>query len=392
MKSLYAICLLLIASCVFTHATFADESPLNNVRKLRREGKFDNALAVLDRLEKRKGTATTIRSLISLERALTLFESQKSVADAEEKRKLLEQTLVLLKQFAKKNPRHERSGEANAILGQILLSQAHAENWKSRSLAKKDERAKLQDRARDLLAEAREALESAHDQYVVAWRAFPKFIDKRAQPKQYAQRKEAEIGYMRVQYNLAQCAYEEARSYDRKSDESIEGMRAAATAFEEVYSKYRTQVVGLFARIWQGKCFEESGDLRTSMGIYNEVLNHPGKSGILRVLGDQAQQFRLVLLNHESRRDYDLVIVEGEKWIAQNNAPKHVSEVGLGIRWEIIAAQQAKATAAETDLAEPERQRLLEQALANAHFISRIPGPYKEFAKLKILELSKSLQ
>ena len=100
----------------------------------------------------------------------------------------------------------------------------------------------------------------------------------------------------------------------------------------------------------------------------------------------------MICLNHDSRKDYDLVIVEGEKWLTQAKPNEMQSDVGLGIRWETARAQQLKAHSKTTELSANERSKLLQQALTNIRYVQQHPGSYQHHAKLKYRELLEAIK
>jgi hypothetical protein len=150
-------------------------------------------------------------------------------------------------------------------------------------------------------------------------------------------------------------------------------------------------VAGLYARLWQGKCFEEQGDLVKALGIYNELLGHGGDnpSPALKTLQDRVRLFRLVCLNHERRRDFLVVIDEAEQWLKVNEE-KSPSRTGLGIQWELARALESQARSEETDVFE--RDRLLQRALETAQAINRHEGEYREPSRTMIERLKRELK
>ncbi|MDA1012947.1 MAG: hypothetical protein O3A00_00670 [Planctomycetota bacterium] len=166
------------------------------------------------------------------------------------------------------------------------------------------------------------------------WKSFPPFIDRKKDAKQFAERRQVESEFLIVQLQLATCGYVESQTYDIGSNEHEQSLTKAARGFEQIHRKYRTQVAGLQGRLWQGKCLEELGEIRHALGIFNELLQHGGRGKPLRQLGNQAQHFRMICLNHDSRRDWELVVVESKNWIRDSTEAERNSSAGLGILWE----------------------------------------------------------
>ena len=190
--------------------------------------------------------------------------------------------------------------------------------------------------------------------------------------------------------NLAVLSYEMAQTWDRGSAENKQSLSEAAGAFEHIHARYRQQIAGLYARMWQGKCFEELNDITKALGIYNELLGHGGDkpSKPLSTLQDRVRHFRLCCLNHEQRKDYELVIDEAQEWLTANS-DKEGTRTWLGIQWELARAlrMQADSEGKSAD----ERMALLRQALFAARTINRFPGEYKDNSSTMIQKLTAEL-
>lgn len=238
------------------------------------------------------------------------------------------------------NPKDHQPGDAKTAKtlteqGRELLEKATETIWEAKSPAERKNSEKLRMKARGLLAKARKALQAAHDQYKAAFTAFPAFISQETEEEEYIARQEAEVAYMRSQIDLAQCTYAEAQTHAQDSQEFKEQITQAAKEYQNVHEKYRSFVVGLHARMWQGKCLEESNEIGKALGIYNELLAHPSSSDAMQKLRHMVQHFRLICLNYDERREdkKKLVINEAAAWLAkdQDNA---VTTVELGVRYQ----------------------------------------------------------
>ena len=107
------------------------------------------------------------------------------------------------------------------------------------------------------------SLEAARNQWTEVrefvgekWKGYPKFIDRKLNPEQYAARARAEIAYIRAQLEVANCVYLSARiaNSDKARDEVLE---LAAKQYEEIHQKYRSMVGGLSARLWMARRYQE---------------------------------------------------------------------------------------------------------------------------------------
>ncbi|MCA8987450.1 MAG: hypothetical protein KDA78_07410 [Planctomycetaceae bacterium] len=366
---------------------FGAEPYLKFVQGLRERQYYDTAMLYLQTLETRQDVPAEIREVIPFERAVTMLESSSFSQNAEAQEELLDQAQAYLEQFIKTSPQHELAARANTELANIMIGKARVLVWDSRSPSNADNRLKFQQDARGLIQKARQIYQTAHDAYKTEWESYGVYIPEDETEKRQ-KREVAEGLYMRSQLDLATCTYEEAQTYDVGSKEFLDILKKASLEFEDLHSKYRSQYAGLFARTMQGKCFEEQGDIRKALGIYDELLGHPGRSEGLRRLQSQVRHFRLICLNHESRKDYQLVIIEADEWMKENRAYTR-STTGLGIRWEMAQAQEHHAMDRNTP--EGDRTRLLRQALENAREINKYAGPFKDVSNSMIQRLLVAL-
>ncbi len=268
------------------------------------------------------------------------------------------------------------AGPGSQERAQMLLADAEMLNWRARSLSNEERKTKLREESRDNIARARAIYNTTRENYKQEYDRFAVYIPEE-NGEQRAQRNQVESLYIKSQLDLARCTYLEAQTYERDSTDFQETLRQAALEYEEIHTRYRSQLAGLYARAMQGKCFEEQDNIRLALGIYGELLGHEGKSEGLKRLQHQVRLFRLICLNHDSRNDYQLVRQEAEAWLEQNPSLTK-SQNGAGIRWELARALTALANQ-ESRSAE-DRAQLREQAVKHARFLQRHSPGHKIMA------------
>lgn len=392
MRILRSVVMALTVAAFALPVAEAEEPYVEFLQGLRDRSYYDYALLYLEGMEADPNCPADIKAIVPFEKASTLLVMARSgaITNPEVQSRQLDQALGFLDEFIKASPNHPRAGEANSERAGILLGKARVEVWQSKSPSNKENRGEFQKAAREFVTKARAIYQTAHDQHKATWEAFPKFIDKVEEPKKFEERRQAEVRYIIAQLDLAHCIYEEAQTYDVESEEYKAKLRDAAAAYEEIHAKYRSQIGGLYARTWQGKCYEEQDDIQRALGIYKELLGHPGSSETLVRLQDQVRHFRLICLNHEQRKDYQLVIDEANEWLSNAKGRKKYSQQSLGIRWEQVLAQETLAE--DRTLSEQDRKRLLTGALTTVRVIKRFPGQYKDLATFKERDLNVKLK
>lgn len=388
MRILRSVVAVLIG-CGVTASTVRAEEPYEAfVEGLRDRQYFDYVILYLDTIALDPSTPAEIKEIVPYEKATTLQmqASSTGISNPETQAQQLDQAMAFLDQFVKASPQHPRAGEANSRRASILLAKARVEVWQSKSPGNKESRAEYQTKGRDLILQARTIFATAIDQHKKTWETFPTFIERTEEPKQFDERAKAEQRYIQAQLDLAMCTYEESQTHDKGSEPFGAKLREAAKEYEDIHTKYRSQVAGLYARTWQGKCFEEQDDIPRALGLYKELLAHPGTSEVMANLQDQVLQFRLICLNHPQRKDYQLVIQEADAWVTAARGSKKYSRIALGIRWEQV---EAEVSLAEDRTGTPEARVVsLTKALKEVQLIKRFPGQYKDLAIFKEREIN----
>ncbi len=325
----------------------AEEQPEKFLQGLRQRGYYDYALLYLDKLSERTDLPGEIKQIIPYQRAITLLDGSTGINNPELRDEQLDRAVAQLETFTRESPNHPMAADANTQLARILIEKARVKIWESESPANKDNSEKFRLESRAILTKARGILQQAHDLHKAAFDKFPKFIPQEDKER-YQACKNAEVAYIGVQIDLGLCTFEEAHTYPRGSQEFKNLLTKAAGEFKDIHEKYRSMVGGLYARMFQGKCFEEQDDIGKALGIYNDLLGNQDKTSIMQNIQNQVLLFRLVCLNHDQRKDYKLVINEAEAWLGKNGKLAGY-KVGLGIRFQKAIAHEKLAEKLNAD-------------------------------------------
>ena len=353
----------------------AEEPILEFVDGLRERQYFDTALEYLEVMPSRADLSPELRDVIDLERAKTLQAMGAASRVPEDRDVHLQQAKEALQKFTSAHNNHPQAAFANSMLGELLLERARTLIWQMDGAESPDKRTEYQLAARKLIDEGQVIYQAANDQYKAAFDKFPNFIDKAKDEEQYAARQDAEAKYLRAWFNLIRCTYERGQTFDKGSEERKKTLINAAGLYEELHTRYRTNQIGLHARLMMGKCFQEQDDISRALGIYNEMLGHKSESDAVEVLKAIALHYRLICLNDPQRNDHQLVVQEATVWL-QENKTKISSSAGLGVLWERAIASEKLGGA--RDLAENEREATLRVALNDATTVARYQGPFRE--------------
>jgi cellulose synthase operon protein C len=371
-----------------TGSAHAEERFLDFVRGLRERDYFDLTLIYLDKLEQRADVPDDVKQVLDYERAVTLLDSVKAERVPDKQSALLDKARGVLEKFLKEHNDHPLAAQASAELANVYLGKARVEILQSRNPSNAGQKPQFQAKARDYLSQTRKVYSDAKTKYEGIYKTFPTFIDPEKDKKQYEERESALVNSIQAQLNLAITTYEEAQTYDRADPKFSESLTTAANEFELINQRYRSQVAGLYGRMWQGKCFEENGDVTKALGLYDELLGHPGDSPVMKRLQNKVLHFKLVCLNTDQRKDYQLVINLAQEWLKENTRMQRSRE-GLGIRWE---ASRACESLGDKESTEPsEKDKLYRQSLTYAQYINQFAGEYKETSLAAMQRLNAKL-
>ena len=378
----------LVVWFVCTGTAQAVEPYLEFVQALRNQGYHDYAILYLDQISAKSNTPAEIKQVISYQKAVTLQENAKTVRSPEKQLELLSQAQGFLEDFVKQNPNHPNAADANTDRATILLDKGKAENEQAKSPSNQGTKRDLQNRARATIGKAREVFQTAFDQLDAAFKKFPTFVDPVKDADQYAARANIEKNLIMTTLRLGMCTYEEAQTHDPSANEFKQLLNKAADEFEKMHQKYRSQVAGLHARAWQGKCFEEQRDLQKALGIYNELLAHPGNDSSLEDLKTQTLYFKLICLNSKERKDYQLAADQADEWLKKHQN-EGTTRLGLSIQYQQAVAYEELGN--NPELIKPDKERYLKQARNSAEQVQKFASEHKEVAAAMVSRLNTKL-
>ncbi len=385
--SVRVLILSLVATIPLTNVTNADEPVQEFMNALRARGYYDVALEYIEQQRQNPKLSADLKQSLGYERAMTLLEMSRTSRTSGDKAKTLADAQGALQQFSQQNPRHPLAAKANSQLGNILLERARAAIWQVDSpggRSKED----LRSEARQLLSQARGIFQKAYDQWSTKLKSFPAHPDP-SDKEQYAAFKEAQTAELANGLALAKCSYENGQTHARGSKKRSETLIAASDEFRDIHERYRRWIGGLTARLWQGKCLEETDDIKRALGIYNEVLSHGDDDPKLRDLKSLALRFRLICLNHDKKKDYQLAIVQSTNWLGAEGKSQARTENAVAIRWQKARAHDYLSQSLKEE--NPERDRQVKLALSEATEVGRYETAYKDVANAMVTRLKSDL-
>jgi hypothetical protein len=336
------------------HAAARGEEDMRTAPKylqgLRERGYFELADQFLESLRQAPNTPEEFRQTIDYEQGRLMIDEAARTGDLGLKKELLDKARGKLVTFTQKNPNHALASESLVQLARLLVERGHlAMVQQAETEDPKAKAAKLLE-ARTSFDQAREAYAQADEKLSAAFKVFPPHIpDDQSQKKE--ERDRTHIAMMEAQLQKAVVDYEQGQTYPPGSKERAEYLAKGMSQFEQIYKRYRTQVAGMVARMWQAKCYEEKGEIGPALGIYNELLEHQAPQ--LRGMQRHVAYFKIIA--HGKRKEYALAADLANSWLQHYGSPdEHRSREGLGVQLELaknLVAQIPNASEKEQGLA-----------------------------------------
>ena len=385
-KSNLCFALTVAVALSFLPAARGAEPHLKFLAGLKDRGYFNTALDYLQALESDPKTPPDVKTVIPYERAQILIQGGAGTSSLDEQRAQLDQAETNLDRFVKAAPNHPLAARANADRADLLRRRAQVDIWDADAATQPAQQRELQNRARGYLKQAKDLINTAISQHEKAVKEFPTFIPE-SDKAQREKRDAAQDQFMLARLDAAEIAYWTARTFP-PGDERKKALEAAAAAYEGVVQSNRTRLAGNYALVWQGKCFEELGDIGKALGIYKEVLEHDDNQPAMLALKDTALHFRLVCLNTDQRKDYGVVIDEAESWLRES-ASRAITVAGLGIQWELARALDAQSN--DRNRSDVQKRADQNAALERARLVSRHSGEQKAQATRMVQRLTVAL-
>lgn len=339
------------------------------IQGLRDRGYYDLASEYLERVSKQPDAPPELLATADFELGRMLLDEASKTGDLARRKDLLDQARVKLDAFTKGNPKHPKTPEALVELARLLVERGHLAMLMADETEVKFEKD-------GKLAEARGSFDLARTAYAAAearlkgdFDKYPKFIpegDKRREEKEKTQN-----ALMQAQLQKAVVDYEQGQTYPLGAKERNDLMTKGLAQFEDLYKRHRLAMAGLTAQMWQGKCYEEQGELGKAMGIYNGLMEHADPR--LRPLQRFVGYFRIIVLG--KRKEYALAADTAARWLEANTSNEaRRSKEGLGVQLELAKNLIAQLPAVDS---ESEKAAAIKRATDVLRNLVRYSSPFK---------------
>lgn len=347
------------------------------LEKLRERGWHDVALEYLERADSDPLATPEFLAEIDYELAVTRAALARQAVGDKERQSLQEQATTGLKKFADEHPNSPNYIAALHQVSNMLAEQALVTLNKADRLPGEaaSEQATLRDRARIAIDEASSTVEQMLTSIDQQINALPRGAALQANKaaaalKQDLLGKQAEGRFLAANLHL-----EKARSFSPGSQEHDETLNAAAAAFKQLQKDYENKLVGFYAVLYEGRCYQAAGDCKKALKTYGELINQPVGQADFRKLIARAYRHRAEC--HLANDDADKVIEECAEWLGASRSEELAQPEWLAVQYRL---GEAYAKQAERD-AGGSASRLRTDARKLFREVTKHPGEFQDDAR-----------
>jgi tetratricopeptide (TPR) repeat protein len=352
---------------------------------LRERGLHDMAMAYLARMSTSRLCPPDFRSEIDYEAAVTLMRGSRTVRVMSVRERNLDDARRLLEQFLAEHPDHALASSATSQLANVLVERGRMQaELAARPSKLPGEKKRLLGQARKLYTEAQEVFARAEKVFVDRLKEMPTGLIDPRKTKLIDERDQARRDLLDARLCLASVAYEIALTHEPDSKERTAGLTGAAKKYESLYEKYGLQLLaGLYARMWEGRCYKELGEWKRALAIFDELLTQSDEPESRRL------KRKALILILETRlqprvKQYRQAIETAREWEKTARGSESSSIDGLTIKYLLANAYLERARTLEKD--NPDRGKYLVAARQALGFVARFPGEYHRKARAKLVD------
>ncbi len=356
---------------------------------LRQREMFDIAQTYLEQSKTNPLVSDADRERIPFEEGRTLVDEAATIRDLAIRSQRLDAAQKKFELFISAHPRHPLTPEVAVQLGTVLVERGRVALANSKSPRQTANRSKLLTEAQNRFQQAQKVFSDAEATFDAQYHQFPKVIDPKDRP-QIAARDQARLNLIQARMYSATVMYDTTKTLDPKSPDYKTTLETAATRYEQIYKDFfagqpRPLVVGLYARMYQGQCLFDLGNLIDSQTFLEEVLAQSTANQTLRALTTKA--LPIAQQAWSKAKQYDKSIDGANSWLNDATATEKQSHDGIAIQWQAARAYQDRAATLKEDRP---RDADLREAAKLAAQVAHSSGEFQDEARQLVAKLRKT--
>jgi hypothetical protein len=335
---------------------------------------FDEALDYLELLKSNSQLPEEIKQQALYEQGVTLLQSAAGQSDLKARGTQLSKATEFFEEFHKRFPQHRLAASAETQIGNVWIERGRAEEQAADPAA-----------ARKCFEAARDPFTAAEKELDGQLQKIPKLIAPGEKDLQTLKR---QLAGELAQVLLLRAGIDDelAKTFEANSPEAKKHLRAAAHSYAKLYETYRTRAVGLLARLWEGRCHQQMGEIKQALGCFQELMDLPA-SPDTRDIKTKSTRHALECWTQSGEKKYQEAIERGERWEKESGGNPTDADA-LAIRYLTALAYQAQSNGLPAK--DPNRKKLALYARQYVSPVAMHPGEFQRPAKMLLVALGGS--
>lgn len=358
------------------------------VAGLRERGLDELTLDYLSRMETSRLADEQFKRRIPYHRGVTLIALSRETVDPDARSKLLGEARAELNRFAAENPQSISAAEANVQLASVLVEQAKQRMARAEQLpgdaALDGERERYHAQARGLLDEARELFRQAEESYSAELKRLSDKLGVAEDDSPPDQRQEYRGRLAQVRVLAAQTQFDKAQTYPADSASFRRLNEQTAEELGALYEAYSRWLVGLYAHLYEGRCYQALGDYQQALGCYEQLISQQSVLPEFRKLISLAYRYQAECFLDQGQ--YSAAIESCSAWLKDARATEAERPEWQAVRFRLAEALQLQAATLKEGSAE---QRKLSAEAGDAYRqVAKSPSEFQAAARTAAVQLA----
>ena len=328
---------------------------------------------------------------------MTLIQAARRELDTKRRERLFGEAAEALQKFVREHANHELFFYS----AQLQLANLHVERARmivaksKRKMVTGDERTELLIKARTEYEQARKTLSELRELLKENLSAIRRNLD----PADPGDRKIIRIrdrfrtDYLQARLLEPAVIEEMADAHPNGSMRRHQLLMDAAKMYQGVFEDFRRRIAGLYARMYQGRCYAKIGKFDEALLCYDDLLANPKEPDAFLQLKKKILTLAVDCWMAEGRNQHTKAIHKITDVLTSLNELQQREPEWLYLRFSLAKAWKArfddltekKNTTAETTA---KAKRALEEARKHIDFVSRHPSEYRLEAKRLRISIS----
>lgn len=368
----FAIFVLVVGS----NAALAEDRASEFLAKLRERGWYDVALEYLEHATEDPLASPEFLRRADLEIAIARSEIARRTMSENQRQAMLSEAIEGLRSFAANHPDSPDSLAALSELGNLLADQGLTTLKKAEQLTSQGGGEQLFEKARTSMEEAALILEQAESSITQRLDTLPRARPGQSNKEILKQQQVLEDKQAEVRFLLANLNYEKARTFPQDSTERREVLDVAAAGFNKLQKEYENKLVGFYAQLYEGRCYQDMGNCGEALEIYDRLMSQPLGQADFRKLLSRAVRYRAECLL--TAGNIDKAIEECRDWLDRSRNEELEQTEWLAVSFLLANAYIQKI---DDDDADGSVSRMRAEVRKLLREVARQPGEFQNEAR-----------